>query len=204
MSINKGQTLALAAVSQSCILLQRMARNGSVDENLLSRMVATSLVLEAMEPHTLFGGADGVRYGLQFITALFSRRPDPEQLEVLRLVNGILQVQGSLRRNHAVRQKLGNRLAVIAGESYQVPFPESAYASLNEAYTDTISQLKPRIIVHGEPEHLKNPILVAKVRSGLLAAVRAAYMWYQLGGRRWHLLLFRRQYDLQARTLLSE
>ena len=51
--------------------------------------------------------------------------------------------------------------------------------------------------------HNLHPNVVAKVRGALLAAVRSAYFWYQLGGRRWHMMFWRRQYGEFARGLLA-
>ena len=42
-----------------------------------------------------------------------------------------------------------------------------------------------------------------KVRANLLAAVRSAVLWRQVGGRQWQLLLYRRQCSMLARGLLT-
>ncbi|MEQ8953835.1 MAG: DUF489 family protein, partial [Gammaproteobacteria bacterium] len=45
------------------------------------------------------------------------------------------------------------------------------------------------------------------IRALLLAGIRAAFLWYQLGGRRWRLLLYRKRIQETAhnmrRSLLS-
>jgi high frequency lysogenization protein len=45
--------------------------------------------------------------------------------------------------------------------------------------------------------------VVEKVRANLLAAVRSAVLWRQVGGRQWQLLLHRRQCGMLARGLLT-
>jgi high frequency lysogenization protein len=72
---------------------------------------------------------------------------------------------------------------------------------LAEIYAQTISTLTPRILVNGEHGHLSNPLIAAKVRAALLAGIRAAFLWRQLGGRRWQLLLQRRRIIGAARNL---
>lgn len=201
--VTRQQTLSLAGVLQCCILVQRMARMGSVDENNLSRMVRTALVLDSPDPEVLYGGTDDVGRGLRAIVDVVEKRPDPDQIEALRMTNSALQLQKSLRANEVYRTRLGDRLAVIDRDAREVPFPDELYFALNDTYADTLSPLNPRIVVNGAQGHLQNAVLVAKVRSALLAAVRNAYLWSQLGGRRWQLLFLRSRYANHARDILG-
>ncbi|MDO6805406.1 DUF489 family protein, partial [Wenyingzhuangia sp. 1_MG-2023] len=66
----------------------------------------------------------------------------------------------------------------------------------------TLSNLSFRIHVTGDPMHLQNEHTANKVRALLLSGIRAAILWRQVGGRRWHLLLRRKQY-LNALAQLS-
>ncbi|MDA1076170.1 MAG: DUF489 family protein, partial [Proteobacteria bacterium] len=59
-------------------------------------------------------------------------------------------------------------------------------------YQDTLSKLGKRIQVVGDPTALQQARTAANIRSLLLAAVRFAWLWDQLGGRRWQLILRRR------------
>jgi high frequency lysogenization protein len=61
--------------------------------------------------------------------------------------------------------------------------------------------MEPRIMVHGSQGKLSNPLTVNKVRSALFAGIRAAFLWHQLGGRRWQLMLHRRSIQAIARRL---
>ena len=64
-----------------------------------------------------------------------------------------------------------------------------------------ISDLKPRIMVAGEQNYLLNTDTAARVRTLLLAGIRAAVLWRQLGGSKWKLLLSRKRYVSVARNL---
>jgi high frequency lysogenization protein len=79
----------------------------------------------------------------------------------------------------------------------------SLLASLAAIYSDTVSHLSPRIIVKGEPLHLKNPDNQNRIRSNLLAGIRAAMLWRQVGGRRWQILFGQRQLLESARGYLA-
>ena len=65
-------------------------------------------------------------------------------------------------------------------------------ANLGGLYADTISHLKPRVMVQGNPHYLGQAGVVAEIRALLLAAVRSAVLWRQLGGSYWDFLFSRR------------
>ena len=75
-----------------------------------------------------------------------------------------------------------------AGQKFQ---PE-VIEKIAELYTQTVSTIGPRILVNGEQGYLANTLIAAKVRCALFAGIRAAFLWRQLGGRRWQLLFQRR------------
>ena len=47
-------------------------------------------------------------------------------------------------------------------------------SALGGLYADTISHLRPRVMVQGNPHYLGQPGVVAEIRAILLAAVRSA------------------------------
>jgi high frequency lysogenization protein len=65
--------------------------------------------------------------------------------------------------------------------------------SISGIYQDTLSKLKFRIKVTGSAQHLQNPKHADIIRALLLAGIRSAFLWHQLGGRRWKLLAQRKQ-----------
>jgi high frequency lysogenization protein len=69
-------------------------------------------------------------------------------------------------------------------------------------YTDTISGLSPRIVVNGKPQYLKLERTVDWIRTLLLAGLRSAVLWDQLGGGRFELLFGRKRIVREAESLL--
>ena len=65
--------------------------------------------------------------------------------------------------------------------------------SISAIYQDTLSTLRFRIKVNGSEAQLTNSNNADLIRTLLLAGIRSAYLWRQLGGRRWKLLLQRKQ-----------
>jgi len=47
-------------------------------------------------------------------------------------------------------------------------------------------------------EHLKNEHVANRIRALLLAGIRSAVLWYQLGGRRWRLVIYRKRIEETA------
>lgn len=73
-----------------------------------------------------------------------------------------------------------------------------------DLYSATISTLSPRVLVQGDPNQLAKTAVVARIRCALLAAIRAAMLWRQLGGSWWDITLRRRAICDAARALLAE
>ena len=59
-------------------------------------------------------------------------------------------------------------------------------------------------MVQGNPVYLGQPAVVGEVRATLLAALRAAVLWRQLGGGWWDVLTARRRLVDEAQALLSQ
>ena len=64
--------------------------------------------------------------------------------------------------------------------------------ALGGLYADTVSHLRPRVMVQGNPHYLGQAAMVSEIRAVLLAALRSAVLWRQLGGTFWDFLLRKR------------
>jgi high frequency lysogenization protein len=128
-------------------------------------------------------------------------RPDSAIVPVLRYVMALLDVAALLRRRDDLGRALRTQidaLQVRAGDE-----PEALFEPLAVVYQQTISKLQRRIQVVGVGDLLKRNDVAAKIRGLLLAGVRSAWLWYQLGGRRWHLLLRRNNMRRALRELIE-
>ena len=66
-------------------------------------------------------------------------------------------------------------------------------AGLGSLYADTVSTLRPRVMVQGNPHYLGQAGVVAEIRALLLAALRSAVLWRQSGGSMWDFVFRRRE-----------
>jgi high frequency lysogenization protein len=76
-------------------------------------------------------------------------------------------------------------------------------AALDGLYQTTVSTFSFRIQVGGDPRHLQNTENAARIRALLLAGIRSALLWRQVGGKRWHMLFFRSRLKPSLRRILK-
>ena len=75
---------------------------------------------------------------------------------------------------------------------------ENVTDKLATIYSQNISTITPRVIVHGNQDYLKKPEHANRIRALLLGGLRCAVLWRQCGGSRWKLLTNRQKYVRQA------
>jgi high frequency lysogenization protein len=200
--MRESRVIALAGVLQACRLVREVSTRGRTDPVYVEASLASVFRIDADSAAAVFGGIGGVRMGLETLLAQFEGRERDPMLT--RLVASALHLERQLMH----RSKMVSELRQgIESAQRQVDHFGAAHdtvqARLAEVYVATLSQLRPRVIVHGNPLHLSNPRLVEQIRALLLAAVRSAVLWRQVGGSQWRLLLRRREYAMLARGLLS-
>ena len=115
-------------------------------------------------------------------------------LHIAKYAFVVLDLASRLQRNEAKAAQLGHLLeAAPVGAAAFADFDGDALRTLEDIYVQTISGLGRRLQVSGNSAALKKPLAATRIRALLLAAIRFAWLWRQLGGRRWQLLLQRRQ-----------
>lgn len=203
-AIDRDRVVALAGMFQAAVLTQQLARTGEADPDAMAASVRSILINDALDTPSVFGGCGGIDLGLRTVVTKMSRRADTRDLEVAGYVMALTQLEGKLRGNAQMQTRIRRELGELqAREDVQALGPE-LFAALAELYTQTLSLIRPPIVVHGQEGHLADAGVVDRVRAALLAGVRAAHLWHQLGGRRWHLILKRGAYVDGARALLAE
>jgi high frequency lysogenization protein len=207
MSDERDRVLALAGVFQAAALAQQLARRGYEDEAPFEASVRSLFIKDAINTASVFGGEPGLKLGLQTMRDKLSTSGKQSDLDIARYVLGLTQLGQRLARHdvmsHAVAIEL-EQVKSSAPRNNGEGMGASVYEELAHIYKSSISQLKPKIIVQGEHGHLASPIIVDKVRTILFAGVRAAFLWSQLGGRRLHLLLQRKQMLAWVDEILAE
>jgi high frequency lysogenization protein len=199
------QTVALAGVAQVARIVDQLSKTGSYPMEFLESSINSLFAFDLERAEDIFGGLPGVRLGLQNLCVILAANREGEQRDTVRYFFSILQLERHFAADPDMRDVVRSRLehASFRAEHFAGHVSEVCH-SVAGVYQDTFSRLPKRITVTGSAEHLENSRNADIVRSLLLAGVRSAYLWRQLGGRRWRLALKRRAMLQVAQTLSRE
>lgn len=186
--------LALAGVCQSVTLVQQLARRGNSDQTAFEASLSSILVTEPETPQQVFGQLGNLEVGYKTLVSQLSDKQGNKDTEITRYIASVLTLERKLSAKNAAMKELGERISHVQRQLAHVEFNNSQIvASLASIYSDIVSPLAPRIQVAGNPDYLSQPINQQRVRALLLAGVRAAVMWRQMGGKRRQILFKRKQ-----------
>lgn len=189
------QLTALGAVFQAAVLVDRIAKTGQANEAVLSCMLGTLLVLDPKDTLEVFGGDDlNLREGYRALASALERDPQTLQREPLRYALSMLGLERQLAKRDDMLETIGKRLPQIKSQvEHFGSTHENVIAATGALYQDTLSTLRQRIQVHGDMRNLQQPNNASKIRALLLAGIRCARLWRQVGGHRWQLVVSRRK-----------
>jgi high frequency lysogenization protein len=188
------RALAMAGIFQAVHLVQQMARSGNTAETAVTASINSIFQLEPDNAAEVFGGIDGVATGLRIFSEQLEGKHARRDPELLRYVISLLHLERQLSRRDDLLQRIRHGIEGLAGQTQlNGATHRQVIADLARLYQDTVSTLTPRLMVRGEPKLLADADTANLIRALLLAAIRAAVLWRQCGGRRWRLLLQRRE-----------
>jgi len=199
----KERTLALAGIFQATELVRQAACHGTWSGFAASSSLCSLFRLESASAAEVYGGTERMRLGTE--TLLEVLQGDNRYADTLRYAVGLLQVEKKFRRAGKLQGEVGQRLLEISrsGQDLDQHEREDLQAhDISSLYSDTISTLAPRIVVNGKPQFLQNERTVDWVRTLLLAGLRSATLWSQLGGGRFELMFGRQKIMREAQSIL--
>jgi len=200
--MNEERVLALAGVFQGVALAHQLANQGRCDEGTLESSMASVFRIDAPSVVGVFGGVSDVRLGLRTLVAQLD--DDQRDVNIMRMAATILRLERTFSGNKRLQNHLQEGIVAAQRQvdhfGMEHPMVTTRLAGL---YTEVISPLRPRVMVNGEPLHLQQQAIVERIRASLLAAIRAAVLWHQIGGRQWQLVFKRKQWAMLARGLLT-
>lgn len=187
------QLVALGAVFEAAVLADKIARTGQVSEASMSCMLGSLLVRDPKSTLDVYGGDDlNLRDGYRALISSLERNPAALQREPLRYSLALIGLERQLDKRDDMLQIMGSRLDQIQQQVEHFGLVhDNVIAACGGLYQDTISTFRQRIQVHGDMRFLQQPNNAAKIRSLLLAGIRSARLWRQLGGHRWQLVFSR-------------
>jgi high frequency lysogenization protein len=196
------QTLALAGVAQAARLVDQVSRTGTYPIEFLESSIHGLFEFDADDAATIFGGIGGVKLGLNNLSAMLANQQAEETRDVVRYVFNLLYLERKFASNSEMMAVVHSRLqhASFKAEHFAGHVNDVCH-SVSGIYQDTLSKLRFRIKVNGSAQHLQDRQNADIIRATLLAGLRSAFLWRQLGGRRWKLLLQRKRLLETAQNL---
>jgi high frequency lysogenization protein len=193
--------IALAGLFQAVKLVQQTATGRYRNNAALDACLEGLFNTEPASTDIVFGGLDGLQSGLETALDQISSQSGKRDLELTRYAITILYLERKLARYPAMLEHI--RAVIDKSRGQDMTHPD-VIASLADAYKHTVSTLRPQVLVKGNPEILGNQDNQNLIRTLLLAAIRAAVLWRQCGGRRLTLLLRRKALQEALESLLNE
>ncbi len=204
MKRERDRCIALGGLFQAAELAYQIAHRGMADLSATEASIHSLLMVDADTTEDVYGGLPGVSLGLRTVVQQL-HEGKARNAETTRYVISLIHLEGKLKKDSAMLDRIATGIKSTASRIDHFPLLHAnILAGLAEIYTDTISNLKPRIMVQGEPVHLQNSENINKIRALLLAGIRSAMLWRQCGGRKLQILLGRRRLLETTRALLSQ
>lgn len=197
--------LALAGLVQCGIQVEELAKTGYLKTDLFSTAVKSLLEQNPESADAVFGGVANLREGLDALLLLLENRRDPKHADALRYTMGAIHLQKRLSRRKDMLHVIGSRLEKVRQQvTHFDPAHDNVVGNIADIYIDTISKFPFRIQVTGEFSYLQQARVAAQIRALLLAGIRAATLWRQVGGTRWQLVTSRGKLRYAVVQLLDE
>jgi high frequency lysogenization protein len=190
------RAIALAALTQAIYLVDCIARKGLADAEDF-RIMTDSIFADSSATHSvadMYGDIAHLKTGLRLSIKILRGDSLSQAKTLMAYSAGLLSLERRLSKSSDVRQKLAEGM-IRVGKQRQY-FGDAAHvnviAAIADLYGETISTIKPRIIVRGKSEYLSQNANTQRVRTLLLAGLRAAHVWHKHGGGHLSLLIRRK------------
>lgn len=198
------RTLALAGVVQAATLVKQLAWKGCVNQDELLTSIQSIFETDPKDTIAVYGKINNVNTGLKALTTLFAESKGPKDQEIARYTISLLHLERLLLKKPDMMTKLQRGIERAKSQAeYFSTTHDNVIANLASVYVDTLSTFKFRIHVGGEKSYLSNPHIINKVRGILLAGIRSAVLWRQLGGSRWQFVFSKKTMMQDAQYLLD-
>ena len=198
----KDRAIALAGLMQAIKLVQQMANTGQAETRPLEACIGSLFRFDAADAEAVYGDRRHLQSGLRLL--LDQLVGSGRDTSYTRMAVSVLGLERRFMRTPGVADEVRSSLERLEPECERLGAAHpDVLARLGEVYAERISPLGQRVLVQGNPVYLAQPPVVAEVRATLLAGLRAAVLWRQLGGSYWDFLFARGRLADEAKRLLG-
>lgn len=197
-------TLALAGMFQAAALMRDLAQKGVVDETAFETIVNSIYQTNPKDVIAVYGGTEGLNTGFKEVMRLFSNDKANTDISLSRYIISMIHLERKLVKNPEMLKTLSRRINYsVSQAAYFSNTHPTVITSLADIYMSTLGTLRFKIQILGQAKYLHQEDIIKKIRVLLLAGVRSAVLWRQVGGKRWHLFLWREKITRMAKQLLN-
>lgn len=190
---DRERLMALAGVIQAAWLVDQIARTGDADVAAMNASLLSLFSFDPASTEEVYGGLANLRPGLTVLRDVLGSCDRDANRDILRYSLGLIHLERKLAGRtdlqaiiHSRLQHTEKKLEYFSNDIKEIS------SNLSAIYQDTISTFKYRIQVTGSYQQLQQPANAEQIRALLLAGIRSAVLWRQLGGNRWRLIFGRR------------
>jgi len=189
------QAVALAAVFQACHLVDQLANTGGASSQEVKVSMAALLNQSPQSIEDLYGSEQALETGMNAMTLLLNEYQGTELFAPITLVYtlSVLSTERQLNSRPVMLKAVAEGIENANRQALHFSVVhDNVLANIASLYQQTLSTLRQRIQVKGNAMYLQQPGVAERIRCMLFAAVRSAHLWRQLGGKRYHLVLYRK------------
>jgi len=191
MSDMQDRVVALGGMLQALSQVRRIADTGQSESRHVQVALDSVFRIDATDVEAVYGDVADVRTGLRLLREYLANGNKDEALGKLGL--SVLHLERKFSSEGDVATQVGTGIGGLSAPAQRLGSAHpDVVAGLGSLYADTVSTLRPRVMVQGNPHYLGQAGVVAEIRALLLAALRSAVLWRQMGGTLWDFVFRRR------------
>ena len=202
----RNRTIAFAGIFQASALVQQLAWTGKFAHKDAIISIESLLAIDASSIRDIYKNLVALQYGLEtLLRVIEAKNKQPRDQEIARYVLALIHLERCLIKRNDLLSVIQKGILKVQAQVEHFPIThDNIMANLAGIYTDTLSTFAFRIHIAGEQNYLSNTNNTNKIRTLLLAGIRAAVLWRQMGGNRWQLLFSRKDIINDAKMLIGE
>ena len=190
----QSRCIAFAGMCQAAYLVDKLSTTGSTgDQSAFEASLHSIMRTESDSPLDIFGGYSSLNVGFNSMLEQLGNKDKKRNMQITKYLIGIIILEKKLSKKPGTLNLLSERINQVKRQLAHFEIDDSnVLNNFDSIYRDLISTLGPKIQVNGNPSILQQEHTQHKIRALLLAGVRAAVLWRQIGGKRRQLLLSRK------------